>query len=265
MDSSRRDFLYAAGGVTVLGLGAAGASLLRAGPLPSEGEPPGPDESGPHWALAIDTNRCAEQCSREGGCGACIEACHRTHNVPRIAQLKQEIKWVWHEPLEQVFHDRVTAYTSQELRARPVLVLCNHCDNPPCVRACPTQATWKRKDGPVMMDQHRCIGCRYCITACPYGARSFNWSDPRAQLEKLNPGYPTRTKGVVEKCTLCAERLAQGLRPACFETCEQTGARAILFGDLNDPESEIRKFVEATIPARRKEALGTRPQVYYKL
>ena len=100
--------------------------------------------------------------------------------------------------------------------AKPVLVLCNHCDNPPCARVCPTEATWKRDDGIVMMDWHRCIGCRYCIAACPYGSRSFNWQRPAAASRQADPDYPTRTKGVVEKCTFCDERLVDraSRRPA---------------------------------------------------
>ncbi|MFH0945643.1 MAG: 4Fe-4S dicluster domain-containing protein [Planctomycetota bacterium] len=265
MNSSRRDFLLIAGGATVISLGVGGASLLRGNPKPSSDPGPAEEQTGKHWALAIDTEKCAERCSADGGCGACISACHEAHNVPDLDDTRREIKWIWHESLETVFHDRVNEHTSKELRERPVLVLCNHCDNPPCVRVCPTGATWKREDGPVMMDMHRCIGCRYCITACPYGSRSFNFSDPRACIEKQNPDYPTRTKGVVEKCTLCTERLSRGERPACVEACEQAGVKAILFGDLNDPDSEIRKFAGSTLPARRKEGLGTLPQVYYKL
>jgi molybdopterin-containing oxidoreductase family iron-sulfur binding subunit len=147
-------------------------------------------------------------------------------------------------------------------------VLCNHCDNPPCVLVCPTQATWRREsDGIIMMDQHRCIGCRYCVAACPYGSRSFNFSTPFPRpLEKqqpTNPDYPTRTKGVVEKCNFCAERLAKGLAPKCVESCKKEGAGALTFGDLNDPESEVRKILATTFTVRRKPDLGTNPQIFY--
>ncbi len=116
---------------------------------------------------------------------------------------------------EQAFPDQENKFATEPLQDRRVLVLCNHCDNPPCVRVCPTQATWRRDDGIVMMDYHRCIGCRYCMAACPYGSRSFNWRDPRPYIKDINDGYPTRTKGVVEKCNFCEERLATGCsRPA---------------------------------------------------
>jgi molybdopterin-containing oxidoreductase family iron-sulfur binding subunit len=142
----------------------------------------------------------------------------------------------------------------------PVLVFCNHCDNPPCVRVCPTKATWKREDGIVMMDWHRCIGCRYCVAGCPYGSRSFNWVEPRPHIKSLNPEFPTRTKGVVEKCTFCEERLAKGQGPACVSACRE---KAMVFGNLNDPASEVRELLRVRYSIRRKPQLGTQPEVYY--
>ena len=140
-------------------------------------------------------------------------------------------------------------------------MLCNHCDNPPCVNVCPTQATFKRdSDGLVMMDFHRCIGCRYCMVACPYGARSFNWKEPKPFVKDINLRFPLRTKGVVEKCNLCAERIAKGMVPACVEACE---ANAITFGDLHDPESTVRKILSTNDTIRRKPHLNTLPNVYY--
>ncbi|HEX7504100.1 MAG TPA: 4Fe-4S dicluster domain-containing protein, partial [Syntrophales bacterium] len=147
-------------------------------------------------------------------------------------------------------------------RARKLPVLCNHCDNPPCVRVCPTQATFKRADGIVMMDYHRCIGCRFCMAACPYGARSMNYRDPRPFIRKINNDYPTRTKGVVEKCTFCEERLRKGILPACVMACEE---KALVFGDIDDPRSEIRRLLDKELPIRRRVELGTKPQAYYIL
>ena len=144
-----------------------------------------------------------------------------------------------------------------------MVVFCNHCDNPPCVRVCPTRSTWKREDGIVMMDMHRCIGCRYCIVGCPYGSRSFNWSDPRGHLEQVNEAYPTRSKGVVEKCNFCVEksREAEGAwTPECVAACP---AKAMTFGDLSDPDSEIRKLLASRMSSVRRPALGTRPHVFY--
>jgi Fe-S-cluster-containing dehydrogenase component len=145
-----------------------------------------------------------------------------------------------------------------------MIVLCNHCGDPPCVRVCPTHATWRRKDGIVMMDMHRCIGCRYCMAACPYGSRSFNWSDPRKFIPEkaINPGYPTRTKGVVEKCSFCNERIDIGLIPACVEACKE---KALVFGDINDPGSNVRKLLQKRFAIRRKPSLGTEPHVYYMI
>jgi molybdopterin-containing oxidoreductase family iron-sulfur binding subunit len=150
-----------------------------------------------------------------------------------------------------------------EVEHKPIMVLCNHCENPPCVRVCPTKATFKREsDGIVIMDMHRCIGCRFCMAACPYGARSFNFYDPRQFLpERLpNPDYPTRTKGVVEKCNFCAERLADGKLPACVEAAKDG---QLLFGDLDDPRSSVRKALRERYSIRRKPDLGTQPSVYY--
>jgi Fe-S-cluster-containing dehydrogenase component len=111
-----------------------------------------------------------------------------------------------------------------------------------------------------MMDYHRCIGCRFCIAACPYGARSFNFRDPRPFIRKLNPDFPTRSKGVVEKCSFCQERLEVGLLPACVEACK---ARVLIFGDLDDPDSEVYKVLMERNHIRRKPALGTYPSVFY--
>jgi Fe-S-cluster-containing dehydrogenase component len=141
-------------------------------------------------------------------------------------------------------------------------VLCNHCQNPPCVRVCPTKATYQRPDGIVMMDFHRCIGCRFCMAGCPYGSRSFNWRDPRGGLpaKMPNPAYPTRMKGVVEKCTFCSELLDKGEPPACVEACTE---KLLAFGDLHDPATAVRALLKEHYTIRRKPNLGTQPQVYY--
>ncbi len=206
------------------------------------------------WGIAIDTAKCLKQ----PNCTKCIAACHQAHNVPAIPDPRREVRWIWKEPFDRAFPGQEDAYSP--LRAAPVMVFCNHCDNPPCARVCPTQATWKREDGIVMMDWHRCIGCRYCMAACPYGSRSFNWMDPRPYIHTVNAGFPTRTRGVVEKCTLCTERLAAGRPPACVEVCPE---KALVFGNLADPQSEIRKLLESRRHVRRKPELGTDPQVFY--
>ncbi len=211
------------------------------------------------WGMVVDTKKCR----KEEGCTDCIRACHEAHNVPQIPDKTREVKWVWKEKFEHAFPSHETEYPNEELHGREVLVLCNHCDEPPCVRVCPTQATWKREsDGIVMMDWHRCIGCRYCIAACPYGSRSFNWGDPRPHIPKIRADYPTRTKGVVEKCTFCEERLARGEMPACVEACPE---KALVFGDLADPDSEVRRLLRTEYALRRKPELGTKPEVFYIL
>jgi molybdopterin-containing oxidoreductase family iron-sulfur binding subunit len=111
-----------------------------------------------------------------------------------------------------------------------------------------------------MMDWHRCIGCRYCMAACPYGSRSFNWADPRPHIREISPDFPTRTKGVVEKCTFCEDRIADGRSPACVEVCPN---KALVFGNLSDAESPVRQLLKTRYSIRRRPELGTRPEVYY--
>jgi molybdopterin-containing oxidoreductase family iron-sulfur binding subunit len=139
------------------------------------------------------------------------------------------------------------------------------CENPPCVRACPVKATWKETDGVVVIDYDWCIGCRYCMTACPYWARHFNWNEPELPPEELNPvthylGNRPRSKGVMEKCMFCIQRTRKGKQPVCMEACP-TGAR--VFGNLLDPESEIRYILENKTVFRLKEDLGTEPKFWY--
>ena len=206
------------------------------------------------WGMAIDTAKCATQVN----CTKCIAACHLAHNVPDLGDPRHEVRWIRKEPFAHAFRDQVDEYSG--LRAAPAMVLCNHCDNPPCVRVCPTGATWKREDGIVAMDWHRCIGCRYCMAACPYGSRSFNWQDPRPYIHNANPEFPTRTKGVVEKCNFCSERLGTGRPPACVEACPE---KALVFGDAADPHSPIRELLSSRRHIRRKPELGTQPHVFY--
>ncbi len=245
--------------IKLAGLAAAGATSL---PVLGRQTAPGPEAPGGEplvgrrWAMAVDLAVCRDH----PGCRACIDACNRAHNIPQIPDPKHEIKWIWEEPFDNAFPTRKSRFFKPELASGPVLLLCNHCDNPPCVRVCPTQATWRREDGVVMMDWHRCIGCRYCMAACPYGSRSFNWVDPRPYIPEPNPAFPTREKGVVEKCDLCQERLARGEIPLCVEACPHG---ALTFGDLEDPGSPVRKLLDERFAIRRKPGLGTRPQVYY--
>jgi Fe-S-cluster-containing dehydrogenase component len=208
------------------------------------------------WAMVIDTRRFESTADME----PLIEACHSIHNVPKLENKRHEIKWIWETEYKHAFPMTAAEFTADAVKERPFLVLCNHCENPPCVRACPTQATFKREvDGIVMMDFHRCIGCRFCMAACPFGSRSFNFRDPRPFIAKENKQFPTRMKGVVEKCNFCAERLAVGKMPACVEASDG----ALAFGDLYDPDSVVRQLIKENYTIRRKQSLGTEPAVYY--
>jgi [DsrC]-trisulfide reductase subunit O len=208
-------------------------------------------------AMAIDLRKCR----RRPGCDSCIRACNSAHNIPSLPDDRHAVKWIWGEPFASVFPADQTEYTLRSYSASPVPVLCNHCEHPPCVEVCPTGATWKRaEDGIVMMDWHRCIGCKYCMVACPYGARSFNFIDPRPYIARINPDFPTRALGVVEKCNFCEERLAEGRLPACVEACPE---KAMAFGDVFDPSSAVSLALAANYGIRRKPQLGTQPNVFY--
>ena len=251
MKTSRRTFLKIAG-TSLLVLGAEPALEVFAG---KEVYQPDPKAlQGKRWAMAVIGKKCPPDCRD------CITACHATHNVPDFGNPKDEIKWIWTEPTGHVFPSQENHYLGEAAAKRSLVVLCNHCENPPCVRVCPTKATFKRQDGIVMMDYHRCIGCRFCMAGCPYGARSMNFRDPRPFIKKINADFPTRTKGVVEKCNFCAERLAAGLLPACVEACKE---KALVFGDLANPQAAIHVLLKNQFTIRRRPELGTQPQVYY--
>jgi len=252
MNMDRRKFLKV-GGAVALGLSLAPAGRVFAGVKGKYA--PNPNAlTAKNWAMVVDMNKLEQDID------ACIEACHKEHNVPNIDNKKEEIKWIWTDKYAHLFHDNTHDYLDKEMGHKHFLALCNHCENPACVRVCPTKATFQSKDGIVMMDFHRCIGCRYCMAACPYGARSFNFKDPRPYIEEINPAYPTRTKGVVEKCNFCAERLAKGLQPACVEASKNGG---LVFGDLDDPNSEVRRILDTKFTIQRRPSLGTKPKVFY--
>jgi Fe-S-cluster-containing dehydrogenase component len=273
MSIDRRNFLKIAGISTILGVGGiSAASGIRNWVEASQVMPNPQALKAKKWAMIVDMN----QFKTDEDYQVCIDACHHVHNVPSIGNTKEEVKWIWTETFEHSFPGQENEFVPEKLKEMPFLLLCNHCTNPPCVRVCPTKATFKREsDGIVMMDMHRCIGCRFCMAACPYGARSFNFRDPRPSIKREednypNPEFPTRTKGVVEKCIFCYERLAKGLMPACVEASKEhakkTGKKpGLIFGDLEDPNSEVRKILSNNYSIRRKPELGTQPNVYYIL
>ncbi len=200
------------------------------------------------------------------GCRKCAEACHQENNHDRASNNS----YIRVLEMEQGSFDmeRGTAHYDHAVPAPGkyyMPVQCQQCDNAPCVNVCPVQATWKESDGIVVVDYNWCIGCRYCEAACPYHARRFNWTKPSIPTEEINPnqGYLSnriRPQGVVEKCTFCLHRTREGRLPACLEACP-TGAR--VFGNLLDPESEIRWVLKNKRVFVLKEELGTRPRFFY--
>ena len=264
MGVDRREFLKIAGISALFGLGGKTAiDFLAPGELEASIDAV-PLTEGNRWAMVIDMQRMDEEIMDK-----CIKACHSEHNVPDLGNPKEEIKWIWKEEYEHTFPGQKHDYIGDKVKHKNFPLLCNHCTNPPCCRVCPTKATWQRKDGIVMMDQHRCIGCRFCMAACPFGVRSFNWGDPRKAPKDRNPDfptnqdYPTREKGVVEKCTFCAERIAKGQLPACVEVANEIKENVLTFGDLADPDSEVREVLRKHYTIRRKPELGSEPNVFY--
>ncbi len=272
MENTRRKFLKFAG---VSALGLSSLSALNILKTETAGAAAGDATADPYalpeealtavrWGMVIDTRKINNRIAKK-----IVKACHEAHNVPDFsdaseswdssANTRHEIKWIWNETYDHVFPQKADDFLAERLKNLPIPTLCNHCDNPPCVRVCPTKATFKREDGIVMMDFHRCIGCRFCMAGCPYGSRSFNFRDPRPAIENENKEYPTRMKGVVEKCNFCEERLAVGKQPACVEASDG----ALVFGDLSDPNSEVRQLLKDNYAIRRKQSLGTNPSIYY--
>jgi len=217
------------------------------------------------FGYGLDLSRCI-------GCRRCVYACVKENNQ----SIDPQIHWISVLRFERGRHgvsaleDATMFYNPDQVPEEEFFympVQCQQCENPPCVKACPTQATWQEPDGIVVVDYNWCIGCRYCMAACPYGARRFNWADPFRKKEDFNLnthylGNRPRYRGVVEKCTFCIQRTREqpGRYPACVEICP-VGARK--FGDLNDPHSEINYCIEHQRVFRLKEELHTSPKFFY--
>ncbi len=220
-----------------------------------------PPIDGVLFGYGLDLSRCI-------GCRQCVYACVGENHQSRDPQ----VHWIQVLQMENqkgidVAHSNIN-YNPEEVPQEGYFympVACQQCRNPQCTTVCHTKATWEEEDGIVVVDYNWCIGCRYCMAACPYGARHFNWGEPSIPDEEVNPitaylGNRPRTKGVVEKCTFCIQRVRDGLYPSCVEICP-TGARK--FGNLLDPDSEIRYILENKRVLIFKEELNTQPKFYY--
>ncbi|MEW5984783.1 MAG: sulfate reduction electron transfer complex DsrMKJOP subunit DsrO [Acidobacteriota bacterium] len=239
----RRDFLKTAGGTFLAGTSCVYAFRL----LTDYGERwQTADEQAvdTKWGMVVDLTKCRPDCT------ACLQACRFENNVGFHDDMRWDNHWI----------RKATLKSRDDDVQKQVLLLCNHCDRPPCAQVCPVQATYRRHDGIVIVDHHRCIGCRYCMIACPYNARLFNFRDSE---EWPNKERPKRSHGVAEACHLCAHRLDQGRPPACVEACRKVGANALTIGNLNDPRSEISELISKTTVSRIRPDLGTEPKVYY--
>ncbi|MEE8174585.1 MAG: 4Fe-4S dicluster domain-containing protein [Dehalococcoidia bacterium] len=256
---SRREFLRLGGAAAAVGT----AGLLVGTNVFGASKAEAATATEVAYGMAIDLERCF-------GCRACWEACKVENNTPA------GITWMQVMRFEQGSYPNVTI----GYLPRP----CMHCDNPPCVKVCPTGARFKRADRLVLTDFDRCIGCRYCEVACPYGVNYFNWKKPKdnyyldwnESVDGAIPPYknPDHDRlyrgrevsggghyvGVIEKCTFCVHRLAKGLLPACVANCP---VRALIFGDLNDPRSQISEILGKKRSFRLLEELDTRPRVFY--
>lgn len=282
MDKTRRKFLKLAGLTAVAGVAAPVGLQSLVGKAQANEHGHGghaPAHSGGHnmhgeqeqqaavrWGMLIDTTKFH---GNPGLAEKCIDACHSYHNVPDFPRVKDKIMWLWTDKFENVFPEHSHYHPDETTESADYLVSCNHCDKPPCVKACPTRATFKNPEGIVVMDFHRCIGCRFCMAACPYGARSFNWRDPRGSkdgvpfIKKLNHTFPTRTRGVVEKCNFCAGQLKHGELPLCVQEANKVAEGAMIFGNLHDPNSAISQTLQKRFTIQRKPSAGTKPSLFY--
>ena len=222
------------------------------------------------WGMVIDLDKCV-------GCQACTVACKEENNIPYGSPREQELR-------REVYWNRVITVSSGGYptpRVDFISMPCMHCDNAPCTTVCPAKATYRREDGIIMQDFRRCIGCKYCMIACPYGVRSFNYQEQREEEyhrpdsppDRADRGpwpFPQRVHGVVEKCTFCFHRIDRGLRegkrigdevvPACVEACP---TKARTFGDLDDPGSNVSRLLASRGGFKLREEMGTHPKVYY--
>ncbi|MFQ5439023.1 MAG: sulfate reduction electron transfer complex DsrMKJOP subunit DsrO [Paracoccaceae bacterium] len=236
-EMSRRDFMKSGAAMATVTL-APGVTLMAF----SGGKAEALADPGKRWGLLIDVNKCS------GDCDACVSACQTENGWKDTGHPETDPQWI----------RKVDLKNTATGREASLPVMCQHCETPPCVDVCPTGASFRRADGIVLVDKHICIGCRYCMMACPYKARSF----VHEPLEDQKP-YAPRGKGTVESCTLCVHRIDAGGTPACVEACNEVGGGAMVFGDINDPTSEISKALAAYPSTALRDDFHLDPGVRY--
>lgn len=195
------------------------------------------------WGLLIDSNKCGD------GCNECVSACNEEHGLVSHGRPETDAQYIRKVTLK----DKATGHVTS------LPMMCQHCETAPCADVCPTGASFRRDDGIVLVDKHICIGCRYCMMACPYKARSF----VHEVIEDQVPTTP-RGKGTVESCNLCVNRVDAGSKPACVEACNGHANGAMVFGDLNDPDSAISKELRSFGGTQIRADLGLNPGVRYR-
>lgn len=238
-NTARRNFLAGIAGMAGVSI-ASGVTLFSFAEAKEAGEAV---TSKVRWGMLIDTNKC------EDGCTKCVSACNKENGIGTTGRAETDPQW----------NRKVQLRDPKTGNQTSLPMMCQHCAEPPCVDVCPTGASFKRADGIVLVDKHSCIGCRYCMMACPYKARSF----VHEALEDQKSHAP-RGKGTVESCTLCVHRIDKGGIPACVEACADEAGGAMLFGDLNDPKSEIAKRVAKYASRQIRADLGLNPGVRYQ-
>ena len=243
--TARRRFLARAGILTgaALAPGLLAVSLAR-GARRTRG-PDEPVTGEARYGLLVDVSKCARDCD------ACVRACDDEHGLEPVHGPATDPRWIHKVTLR----DRVTG------RIGTLPLMCQHCADPPCVDVCPTGASFRRADGIVLVDKHTCIGCRYCVMACPFQARAF----VHETVESPRPWSP-RGKGTVESCNLCVHRIdaGDGRDPACVEACAAAGHRALVFGDLNDSSSPVSAALADGPGAELRPDLGLDTGVRYR-
>lgn len=241
VDSARRGFIQKTAAVTAVVTLVPGVILHQAQAKPADQ----PISSEQRWGMLIDSAKCAD------GCTACVDGCNKEHNLKGHGRPETDAQWIRKVSVK----NRSTGFSFS------LPMMCQHCETAPCVDVCPTGASFKRVDGIVLVDKHTCIGCRYCMMACPYKARSFIHEETDDQMP-----YAPRGKGTVESCTLCVHRVdkdGEDAVPACAEACTREGHEAMVFGDLNDPHSRISKSLKKYGGTQIRADLGLNPGVRY--